>query len=136
LHLTFARLCCCFSFAKMMPEGHVNPNANYMNGRGFWLFYILVLQSPVLKMLALPNYFGCSIINAITRVDCMLECMYYGLFTQSDRIHMAQQKNGIDPIFYASCCTTQRYKIHLHLSGCHASVKRTSVSFFGVVAVE
>jgi len=31
--------------AMMMAggHGHENPNANYMNGRGFWLFYILVL---------------------------------------------------------------------------------------------
>lgn len=43
---------CCQSYhpyvlrmAMMMAggHGHENPNANYMNGRGFWLFYILVL---------------------------------------------------------------------------------------------
>jgi hypothetical protein len=28
-------------------HGHENPNANYMNGRGFWLFYVLVRETPL-----------------------------------------------------------------------------------------
>ena len=35
-------------------HGHENPNANYMNGRGFWLFYILVLTGAHLILLSVP----------------------------------------------------------------------------------
>ena len=31
-----------------------NPNANYMNGRGFWLFYILIIVHFHLTLLTLP----------------------------------------------------------------------------------
>ena len=35
-------------------NGHENPNANYMNGRGFWLFYILILVCGHLILLSVP----------------------------------------------------------------------------------
>lgn len=40
----------------MMPGGHgnENPNANYMNGRGFWLFYVLVITGVHLILLSVP----------------------------------------------------------------------------------
>lgn len=31
-----------------------NPNANYMNGRGFWLFYVLIIVHFHLTLLTLP----------------------------------------------------------------------------------
>ena len=42
--------------AMMMAggHGHENPNANYMNGRGFWLFYILILAGAHLILLSIP----------------------------------------------------------------------------------
>ena len=40
----------------MMPGGHgnENPNANYMNGRGFWVFYVLVVAAAHLILLSVP----------------------------------------------------------------------------------
>jgi len=40
----------------MVPGGHgnENPNSNYMNGRGFWLFYVLVLGGVHLILLSVP----------------------------------------------------------------------------------
>jgi hypothetical protein len=40
----------------MMPGGHgnENPNANYMNGRGFWVFYVLVVTGAHLVLLSIP----------------------------------------------------------------------------------
>ena len=31
-----------------------NPNANYMNGRGFWAFYVLLIVHFHLTLLTLP----------------------------------------------------------------------------------
>ena len=41
----------------MMGGGHdyvENPNAYYMSGRGFWLFYILLITHFHLTLLAVP----------------------------------------------------------------------------------
>ena len=40
----------------MMPGGHgnENPNSNYMNGRGFWVFYLLVLTGVHIILLSVP----------------------------------------------------------------------------------
>jgi hypothetical protein len=40
----------------MVPgaHGNENPNSNYMNGRGFWLFYVLVLGGVHLILLSVP----------------------------------------------------------------------------------
>ena len=40
----------------MMPGGHgnENPNSNYMNGRGFWIFYVLVILVGHLLLLSVP----------------------------------------------------------------------------------
>lgn len=40
----------------MMPGGHgnENPNSNYMNGRGFWVFYLLVLGGVHVILLSVP----------------------------------------------------------------------------------
>lgn len=40
----------------MIPGGHgnENPNCSYMNGRGFWLFYLLVLGGVHIILLSVP----------------------------------------------------------------------------------
>ena len=42
--------------AMMMAggHGHENPNSSYMNQRGFWLFYILILAGAHLILLSVP----------------------------------------------------------------------------------
>lgn len=35
-------------------HGHENPNSSYMNQRGFWLFYILILAGAHLILLSIP----------------------------------------------------------------------------------
>jgi len=62
LYLIIVSSCCSCGktvdlvMAMMMAggHGHENPNANYMNGRGFWLFYVLVLMGAHLILLSVP----------------------------------------------------------------------------------
>ncbi|XP_059079381.1 ORM1-like protein 2 [Tigriopus californicus] len=55
----------------MMPGGHgnENPNTNYMNGRGFWIFYLLVLGGVHIILLSVPvSLFSVAWVWTLTHV--------------------------------------------------------------------